>query len=150
VCPYPCLVYLKPVLPLPPSSASLFIEKSAVKTTSLPISASAAKTAFIIIPLSLNTRYLFFLRILDKENYDLNGYKSASIYAGVAEPWRFKINADETVNPETLLTRLYQYFPPQTLESIVEAMDQSYTPGQKINAYPPPQVEAPLIQTPYP
>src|SRR4030067_1446910 len=31
------------------------------------------------IPLSLNTRYLFFLRILDKENYDLNGYKSASI-----------------------------------------------------------------------
>ena len=50
MCPYPCLVYLKPVLPLPPSSASLFIEKSAAKTASLPISASAAKTASLPSP----------------------------------------------------------------------------------------------------
>ena len=43
------LVYLKPVLPLPPSSASLFIEKSTAKTAPLPIFASAAKTASLPI-----------------------------------------------------------------------------------------------------
>lgn len=102
------------------------------------------------IPLSLNTRYLFFLRILDEANYDLNGYKSASIYAGVAEPWRFEITADGTVIPETLLPRLSQYFPSEPLELVIEAMNEPYVPGQNMSPYPPPSANESHLGTPYP
>jgi hypothetical protein len=102
------------------------------------------------IPLSLNKRFFFFLRVLDKVNYDLDGYQSADLYAGVAEPWRFEITGNGSVIPETLLSGTQKNFPSNNLETVLDAIGQQYIPGQINNPYPQPPVQEQQNRLPYP
>lgn len=111
------------------------------------IQQNAQKT---FIPLSENTRYLLFLRILDKADYDLDGYKSASLYAGVMEPWLFVINADKSVVPETLVAGLGACFPLRSFEEIIEDMEKPYIREPCENPYPAPSIEVKEADSAYP
>lgn len=111
------------------------------------------------IPLSMNTRYLFFLRILDKTGHDIDGYKSSELYAGVAEPWRFRVNPDGSLTPETLLSGLNSCLSLQTLtsiEAILADLEQNtYIPGYNYctDPYPLPSTSSsvqPSQSIPYP
>lgn len=111
------------------------------------------------IPLSTDTRYLFFLRILDKTGYAIDGHKSTDLYAGVAEPWRFIVNPDGSLSPETLLSGLNSCLSQQTLasiEAILTDLDQNaFIPGYNYcnNPYPLPSTdssEQPSESIPYP
>ena len=69
------LIYLKLVLPLPPSSAPLFIEKSAAKTASLPISAHRQRKLHNHLFLSLSLSiyiYIFSLGCLHSPLLNMN------------------------------------------------------------------------------
>ena len=101
-------------------------------------------------PLSLEKRYLFFLRVLDKTTYDLDGYSSSNLYAGVLEPWRFEITDDGVVIPETLLPGIGALFPSISLEAVLEAISQPYVPGQVSNPYPDASAQETQSQVPYP
>jgi hypothetical protein len=103
----------------------------------------------VFISLSQDKRYLMFLRILDEADYEVDGYRSGSLYAGVAEPWRFEITPEEVVVPETVLTDLRQQFPPQPLGDVIEKVNQPFAPGQGVGPYPSPSPE-PLRQPSYP
>ena len=118
-------------------------------TPSLPeiegeIQRNAQKT---YIPLSFGKRYLFFLRVLDRANYDLDGYKPSELYAGAAEPWRFEITGAGMVIPETLLPGLEKIFPSRDLDAVLEAVSQSDPTG---TPYPGPTIQEQPGQTPYP
>lgn len=103
------------------------------------------------IPLSFEKHYLFFIRILDKLNYDMNGYSSSDLYGGVLiEPWLFEITDTGMVVPETLLSRPEEFFPPLALNAFLEAISQPYVPGQIPNPYPGAPIEDDQMQTPYP
>ncbi len=113
------------------------------------------------IPLSLNTRYLFFLGILDRISYDLDGYQSTDLYAGVLEPWRFRITSDEFLIPETHLFGRSSCLLQETLQNIdviiIDVSDGVYTPDNNNvfcnDAYPPPATNFPELPgglTPYP
>lgn len=111
------------------------------------------------IPLSLDTRYIFFLKILDKISYDLNGYKSTELYAGVAEPWRFKITSDDLVVPETLFPDMDMCFPRISVKEVGVLVETSSDTYSRQDAHPcKDPYPLPLtittdpsdIQTPYP
>jgi hypothetical protein len=102
------------------------------------------------IPLSENTQYLLFLRILDKADYELDGYKSASLYAGAMEPWLFVVNADKSVVPETLVAGLGACFPRRSFEEIIEDMEKPYIPRPCENPYPAPSIEVKEADSAYP
>jgi hypothetical protein len=111
------------------------------------------------IPLTLNAQYIFFLRRLDQVSYIVDGYQSTDLYAGVAEPWRFRIALDGAVAPETLLPNMNLCFPQKSLDEItatIKMSGQSYRPDENnpcAQPYPPPSANAPeaaLTQTPYP
>jgi len=110
-------------------------------------------------PLSLNTRYLFFLRIAAVEGDDLDGYESTDLYAGVLEPWRFRITSDEFLIPETHLWGTNSCVLQETLQNIdviiIDVSDGAYTPDNNIciDPYPPPATNFPELPgglTPYP
>ena len=111
-------------------------------------------------PLSLNTRYLFFLRIAAVEGDDLDGYESTDLYAGVLEPWRFRITSDEFLIPETHLWGTNSCVLQETLQSvgviIIDVSDGVFTPDNNnvwCDAYPPPATDFPELPgglTPYP
>ena len=88
--------------------------------------------------------------MLDSAKYEIDGYRSSELYAGVMEPWRFIINDQGMIAPETLLGGIDQYFPPQDLEYFLDAVGQTDVPGQSSYPYPEPGGGEIQIQTPYP
>ncbi len=133
---------------------------SNTKPTSTDVESEIRRNENItFVPLSMNIRYLFFLRILDKAGYDIDGIKSTELYAGVAEPWRFRVNPDGSLTPETLLSGLNPCLSQQTLasiEAILTDLDQNaFIPGYNYcnNPYPLPSTdssEQPSESIPYP
>ncbi len=90
-------------------------------------SASEIKQMFIenagreFIPITLERRYLMFLRVLDPLDYELDGYQSGSLYIGVLgtmSPWRFDLSDPEHVVAESPLQDAERLFPPRSLDSL--------------------------------
>lgn len=75
-----------------------------------------AKSIENYLPLNSETNYLMFLN----PKY---GYPEGEYYVGTAEPWRFDINNPTRVIPESPWSEASLYFPPQTLENIIEQID---------------------------
>ena len=88
------------------------------------------------VPITLEQRYLFFLRVLDDTTYDLDNYKSSELFSGVMEPWRFVVTDTGMVIPETLLNGIKSTFPSNDLMTVLEEMNQPYVPGQINTPYP--------------
>ena len=135
------------------------ITTSDIRPTSAEIESEINRNAQnTFVPLSLDIRYVFFLRVLDKISYDLGGYKSTDLFAGVVEPWRFRITSDRFVIPETLLPDANLCFPSKNLddvEAIIEVNSSTYTPGYNNpcnSPYPSPLTNPPNSSelTPYP
>jgi len=90
-------------------------------------------------PISMNTAYLMFLRVLDQREYKLDGYSSNQIYSGVAQPWRFRITDENRVVPETIIDNAKYLFGEISLDMAIEQIMKPYDPLETITIpYPPP------------
>jgi len=101
-----------------------------------------SKSRYDFVPLSLEKEYLMFLQLM-------LSYPEEKLYVGNAQPWRFDITDVSKVVPESPWMFAIKYFPPQSLDTLLDHIAHPEKIVAIPSFYPPPQ-QSPLVQPAYP
>ncbi len=102
-----------------------------------------------IVPLSIDQRYIMFLR----PPVEVHPEITVRFFLGIAHPWRFAISDTDCVLPEDEASNLSRYFHPTFLDQFIQYITDPAT--FPVTPYPPPlsPIRCPgeyINNTPYP
>jgi hypothetical protein len=96
----------------------------------------AARERENVIPLAINERYVMFLAFSE---FAYEGYPTEQLVGGLGHPWQFRINELDCVQVEDVDSAwLLNYFPPQTLDGLIQWIENPELYIESI-PYPAPQ-----------